>query len=568
MPIRLPIWRSRVVMLVILVGFFALMGRALYLQTWNKQFLREKGDARYSRVVKIFATRGKITDRQGEPLAISTPVESVWANPPDVEIDDQKLQQLATLLDLPLADLHKRLIETRRDFVYLKRQLPPETANQIMALKIPGIYLQREYRRYYPGGEVLAHLVGLTNLDDHGQEGLELAYDNWLSGQAGSRRVIKDRLGHIIEDVENIKTPQEGRDLVLSIDRNLQYLAYRELKAAVVKDQAKAGAIVVLDAKTGEVLALANQPSFNPNSRAKHLVAQMRNRAITDIYEPGSTMKPFAAATALETGTFTPESVIQTAPGKLWIHGAMVSDAHVNGPLTLAQVIQKSSNVGMSKVALTLPSQYMWGLYHAFGFGQPLGTGFPGEATGKLRPYKTWRPIEQATMAYGHGISVSLLQLTRAYSVFATDGELKPVSLLKIDAPAPGVRVISAKTAREVRAMLEMVVQPGGTGMRAQVVGYRVAGKTGTAHKSEVGGYAANRYIASFIGMAPASDPRFIIGVMIDEPTGEYYGGSVAAPVFSAVMASALRLFSVPPDAPYQNLVIPPANEPDVKESA
>ena len=395
---------------------------------------------------------------------------------------------------------------------------------------------------------------------------MELVFQKWLSGKSGSRHVLKDRRGHIVEDLEAVKVPQDGHDLALSIDRNIQYLAHRELARAVEEHKAKAGAIVVLDAKSGEVLAIANQPVYNPNNPVK-IAGKSRNRAIVDIFEPGSTLKPFTAAAALEAGTFKAESHIETAPGYMRIGSATIHDAHPQGLLTVSQVIQKSSNVGAAKMALSLQPQYLWSTFNQMGFGSPVNIGFPGEATGRLRPYKSWRPIEQATMSYGHGISLSLVQLARAYTVFANDGEIKPVSLIRMKEPPVGQQVFSATTARSVRDMLETVVQPGGTAPHAQVMGYRVAGKTGTAHKLDVGGYAADRYVSSFVGMAPASNPRLIIAVMIDEPSdGKYYGGTVAGPVFSAVMAGALRQLAVPQDAPSDNIVIPPEDAPEVKE--
>lgn len=552
LPVRLPVWRARLLLLVLVVSFLVLVGRAFYLQGVNKDFLRQKGEARYSRVITLNANRGNILDRNGEPLAISTPVESVAASPRDVEITPAQTVKLARLLGLPVAEL-KRKLDDKREFVYLKRQLPPDQAEQVLKLDIPGVFLQREYRRYYPYGEQTAHLLGFTDVDDRGQEGVELAFNDRLAGINGSRRVLKDRLGNIVEGVESIRAPQDGQPVVLSIDRNIQYLAYRELQNAVIQHRAKAGAVVVLDAHTGEVLALANQPSYNPNRRSKDVPpAYMRNRVVTDIFEPGSTLKPFTAAMALEADRVRPDTVIQTAPGYLTIGPATIRDAHAAGALTVAQVIQKSSNVGAAKMALMLPAEYMADRFRKLGFGAPPGVGFPGEAAGRVRPPQTWRPIEQATMSYGHGISVSLLQLARAYTVFANDGELRELSLLKLDRAAPSRPVFSAATARAVRAMLELVVQPGGTAPRAQVPGYRVAGKTGTAHKLNANGtYAEDRYVASFVGMAPASDPRLIVAVMIDEPSaGQYYGGQVAAPVFAQIMAGALRMLSVPPDAP------------------
>ncbi len=566
--LKLPAWRMRVVLLLLMAGFLVLVGRAVYLQGVNKDFLREKGEARYSRVITLNANRGKILDRHGEPLAISSPVESVAASPRDVRAEPAQLARLAKLLDMPRAELDKKLAEPR-DFVYLKRQLAPDAADRVLRLNIPGVFLQREYRRYYPYGDQTAHLIGFTDVDDRGQEGIELAFNQRLSGVDGSRRVLKDRRGNIIEGVESIRTPQQGEDVVLSIDRNIQYLAYRELTDAVQQHRARAGAVVVLDAKTGEVLALVNQPSFNPNQRTRNLKSgQMRNRAVTDLFEPGSTLKPFTAALALEAGLVRPDSVIQTAPGTLTIGPMTIRDAHVHGALTVSEVIQKSSNVGSAKLALALAPEYMHTKLAQLGFGSVLRVGFPGEAAGRLRPYQSWRPIEQATMSYGHGISVSLLQLARAYTVFASDGQLRPVSLLKLDQPPAGERVFSAATAHAVRRMLESVTQPGGTALRAQVAGYRVAGKTGTAHKLDANGrYAPNRYIASFVGFAPASDPRLIVAVMIDEPSaGQYYGGVVAAPVFAQVMAGALRMLAVTPDAPTQTILLPPASEPEVRE--
>ncbi len=567
LPLTLPAWRSRAVLLALLCAFGVLLARAVYLQGLNNNFLQQKGESRYGRVIELSATRGMITDRNHEPLAISTPVESVWTSPADIEITPPQKKRLAQLLGLDVGEIDKRLAGTKREFVYLKRHLPPEEAAKVVELDIPGIFLQREYRRYYPGSEYTAHLIGITDIDDKGQEALELAFDEQLAGKPGSRRVIKDRLGRIVEDVESIRTPKPGRDLTLSIDTRIQYLAYRELKNAVTAHQAKAGGIVVLDAKTGEVLAMANLPSYNPNNRGKLELRRTRNRAVTDLFEPGSTLKPFTAAAAIEAGVFKPDSVIQTGTGQLVVGSATVHDAHPSGALTVAQVIQKSSNVGAAKIALALPSEKLWSIFNQVGFGTPPQSGFPGEASGKLRPYTHWRPIEQATMSYGHGISLSLLQLARAYLVFASDGEILPVTLVKRDAPAEATRVISPATALAVRKMLELVVQPGGTAPRAQVTGYRVAGKTGTAHKVDGAGYAPDKYVASFVGFAPASDPRLIIAVMIDEPgAGQYYGGAVAGPVFSAVMAGALRQLAVKPDAPLDNIVLPPPNAPEIRE--
>jgi cell division protein FtsI (penicillin-binding protein 3) len=564
--LHLPLWRSRLLLALIAGGFLVLAGRAVYLQGWNNDFLQQKGESRYSRVLEISANRGKITDRHGEALAISTPVKSVWAIPEELQYSSQQRAKLAALLELPPREIDKRLNEAT-SFVYLKRQISPEVAERVSELRIPGLFQNREYRRYYPGGEVMAQVLGFTGADDAGQEGIELAYQPMLAGKSGSRRVIKDRLGQIVEDTQSIREAQNGRDLVLALDARLQNLAFAQLKLAVDSNKAKAGAIVVLDAKTGEVLALANLPTYNPNNRNRLSGAQLRNRVITDTFEPGSTLKPFTVALAIEKGKVTPSSVIATAGGSLSIGKASIHDAHRFGDMTVAQVIQRSSNVGAAKIALGLPAEAMWGMFDQLGFGAAPRLGFPGEAGGKLRAYKSWRPIEQATMAYGHGISVSLLQLARAYTIFAHDGELMPLSLLRVDAPLTGKQVISASTARKLRDMLELAVQPDGTAPRARVMGYRVAGKTGTAHKEENGGYSRHRYVSSFVGLAPASDPRLVIAVMLDEPSaGQYFGGAVAAPVFSAVMGGALRMLGVPPDAPLKPLELPPAGS-EIKES-
>lgn len=554
--VKFPTWRRRLLLVMVLLGFVALLGRSLYLQSFHKRFLQEKGDARYNRTLVLPSQRGKITDRYGELLAISSPVESVWANPSDVKIDDSQAKKIAGLLGLKVDAVTKKLANSEREFVYLKRRVSPELAAEVMKLGVPGVYLQREYKRYYPAGEVTAHLVGFTGIDDQGQEGFELTMNKTLSGKSGSRKVIKDRAGHIIEDLEAVKVPQDGHDVVLSIDRRIQYLAHRELAKAVDKYKAKAGAAIVLDAKTGEVLAMANVPTYNPNNPV-NIQGKSRNRAITDVFEPGSTMKTVTAAAALESGKYQPDTKIQTAPGYMSIGPATIHDAHPHGVLTVAEVIQKSSNVGAAKMALSLDRQYMWGVLNMIGFGAKTRIGFPGEASGRLRDYKTWRPIEQATMSYGHGISVTLLQLARSYTVFANDGELKPVSLLKLKEAPVGTQVFTASTAHYVKDMLEMVVLPGGTALKAQVSGYRVAGKTGTTHKLGEHGYEKNKYVGSFVGMAPASNPRLIMAVMIDDPSsGEYYGGTVAAPVFSAVMADALRMLAIPQDAPNDNVVI------------
>jgi cell division protein FtsI (penicillin-binding protein 3) len=547
--LALPAWRSRLVAIFLLASFGLLVGRSFYLQVVNNDFLQEKGESRYRRDLEISASRGKVTDRNGEVLAISTPMKSIWAIPADAKLNAQQAQQLAKVLDADAKDLARKLASDK-GFVYLQRQVSPEVADRVAALKLPGIYQNKEYRRYYPTGDMSAHMVGFTGVDDKGLEGVELAFEKSLIGHAGSRSVIRDRRGQIVEDVGSIRPPQDGKDVRLALDSKIQYIAYSHLKQAVADNKAKAGGAVVIDAKSGEILALANWPTYNPNNREHLSGGQLRNRAVTDTFEPGSTLKPFTAALALENGKFRFDTAINTAPGRLTIGKATISDAHPHGVLTVAQVIQKSSNVGVAKMAATFSPQEMWEMFDAVGFGQTSRLGFPGEVPGRLRAWKSWRPIEQATMSYGHGISVSLMQLARAYTVFARDGELLPISLTRIDeGPVTGIPVFSPQTAREVRAMLEMAAGPGGTAPKAQVAGYRVAGKTGTAHKLE-GGVYANKYVASFVGFAPASDPRLIVAVLIDEPSaGKHYGGDVAGPVFSAVMGSALRTLGVPPDA-------------------
>lgn len=548
---RLQPWRAWLVFAGLMGLFCLLVGRAAYLQGYKEDFLREQGEARYSRRLTLEANRGMITDRNGEPLAISTPVQTIWASPSDVdELTALQWASLAKALELPIDEVKRKLADKSRDFVYLRRQMKPESAARVMNLNIPGVFKQSEFRRYYPDGEVLAHIIGFTGIDNKGQEGFELTREAMLAGKPGSRQVIKDRRGFIVEDIASIEKPRDGQTLTLSIDRKLQYLAFRELKKAVEDHKAKGGCIVMLDAKTGEVLALANMPSFNPNNRGKLDPASRRNRALTDTYEPGSTMKPFTAAAAIESGHVTPRSIVQTAPGTLKIGPATIHDTHPHGALTVEQMIQVSSNVGAAKLQLMMEREYLWKYYDSLGFGQPPHSGFPGEASARLRAWKNWVPIDQATMSYGHGLSVSLMQIARAYQVFATNGELRPITFQKLVAPLPGKPVLSSETALAVRKMLEMVTLPGGTASKARVVGYRVGGKTGTAHKLE-GGVYVNKYVGSFVGLAPISDPRIVVAVMIDEPTaGKYYGGEVAAPVFSAVVAGSLRMLGVAPDAP------------------
>lgn len=556
--LRLPLWRSRMMLGLLFAGFMALIVRALFLQGWHNDFLQQKGESRYSRVIEISANRGNITDRHGEILAASTPVRSVWAIPEDVKATRDQVRELAAVLQLPLDELDSKLADDNREFVYLKRQLPPQQAERVILLNIPGIHQQREYRRYYPAGEVAAHVLGFTGVDETGQEGIELAHHATLAGKAGRRRVIKDRRGNIVEDVASVTAPREGRDLVLSIDSKIQYLAFSQLKQAVDAHKAKAGGIIVLDARSGEVLALANLPAFNPNNRAALTGAQLRNRVLTDTFEPGSTIKPFTIALALDLAKVRPDTVIQTAPGRFTIGASTITDAHPHGALTVAEVLQKSSNVGTAKLAMKMEREDMWDLFNKAGFGVQPQVQFPGAAAGKVRPAKTWRPIEQVTMSYGYGLSTSLLQLARAYTVFARDGDIVPVSFIKTGGPALGTPVISSESARAVRVMLELAAGPAGTAPRAQVMGYRVAGKTGTAHKQENGGYAGNKYRASFVGFAPVSDPRIVVAIMLDEPSnGKYFGGEVAAPVFSQVVAGTLRQLGVAPDAPMKPIALP-----------
>ncbi|WP_269531702.1 penicillin-binding protein 2 [Chitinimonas sp. BJYL2] len=555
--LKLQMWRTWLVLGGLLALFLVLIARAAYLMGYKEEFLREQGEARYSRRLTLEANRGMITDRNGEPLAISTPVQSVWASPSDVPVlSATKLANLAQALGLPAQDVLRKLSDKKRDFVYLRRQMSPEDAQRVLGLGIPGIAKLTEYRRYYPAGEVMAHVIGFTGIDNKGQEGFELTRESMLAGKPGSRQVIKDRRGYIVEDVTSIEKPRDGQTLVLSLDSKIQYLAYRELKKSVEDNRALGGSIVVLDARTGEVLALANMPAFNPNKREKLDPATRRNRALTDTYEPGSTLKPFTAAAALDGGTAKPDTIIQTGNGNFAIGPNVVHDTKPHGALTVEQVIQVSSNVGTSKLQLAMDREYLWNFYDSLGFGQLPKSGFPGEVRGRLRPWKNWVPIDQATMSYGHGISVSVLQIARAYQIFATDGEIRPVSFQKLVAPLPGRQVIKPETALAVRKMLEMVTQPGGTALKSRVVGYRVGGKTGTAHKLEGGTYAAKRYVGSFVGIAPISEPRIIVAVMIDEPTGgKYYGGDVAAPVFSAVVAGSLRMMGIAPDAQQSQVV-------------
>lgn len=543
-------FRLSIVYVAVSCATLMLVWRVVDLHVFHKDFLQNQGDARYLRVVPIPAHRGMIVDRHGEPLAISTPVDSVWVQPAAFSSAQSEWPKLAKLLKLDLAHIQRTVTQREdKEFVYLKRHISPDLAKRVLALELPGVNLQREYHRYYPAGEVVAHVLGFSNVDDRGQEGLELAYDDWLKGVPGSQRVLKDRLGRVVRHVEQIRKPVPGRDLTLSLDRRLQYLAYRELKKAVMQHKARSGSAVILDVQSGEVLAMVNQPSYNPNNRDQFKVSQMRNRAVTDLLEPGSTVKPFTIVAALESGRFRATSLVDTTPGRIRLGKAVVRDSRNYGQISLAKVIQKSSNVGASKIALALPDEALWKVHARLGFGNVTDSGFPGEAGGLLSHARHWRDIEKATLAYGYGMSVTPLQLTRAYSVLATNGVLKPVSFLRTDSVIEGERIFAASTVSQVSRMLEAVVLEGGTGTRAQIAGYKVAGKTGTVKKAVAGGYSEDRYIAVFAGIAPASQPRLAMVVTINEPRGDtYYGGEVAAPVFSRVMAGALRMMGVPPD--------------------
>jgi cell division protein FtsI (penicillin-binding protein 3) len=558
--VTLPLWRSRVVLFALFAAFAALVVRAVWLQGVKGDFLIGKGKDRYERTIELPATRGKIMDRNGQVLASSLPVRAVWAIPAAVLAEPaNKRRALARLLGMTEAELAKKL-DSDRTFVYLKRQVEMDVIAEIKLLKINGLDTRKEYKRFYPQGEVMTHMVGFTNVEDAGQESMELAQQSTLMGTTGSRRVIKDRLNNIVEDVGLGKEPRDGKDLTLSVDSKVQYIAYTQLKAAVEKFKAKAGGAVVLDVQTGEVLALANYPSYNPNDRKKLTGAQLRNRVMTDTFEPGSTLKPFTVALALDTGRITPNTMIDTGAGRYVINGAPITDTKPHGVISVSEVMEMSSNIGTSKIALNMPSQEMWEMFTKVGFGQQPRFGFPGAVAGRVRPYKSWRPIEQATMSYGNGISVSLLQLARGYMMFARDGDTIPLSFEKVSELPVGQQLIKPKTARQMREMLERVVSgKDGTAKQAQIAGYRVGGKTGTAYKVENGKYAMPRkYIGSFVGMVPMSNPRLIIAVMIDEPTTiQHFGGQVAAPTFAAVASNALRALNVTPDSNVTEIVIP-----------
>ena len=546
---KTPPWRSKLLVALVGLGSCLLVGRAVYIQIVGNQFYLDQGEKRYAHELELPALRGRITDRHGALLATSVSVPSIWAIPKDVQASREQKRALARLLGLPAADLDKKLGDPTGRFAWLKRQADEAEWQQVQALGIKGVYETREYRRKYPEGESAAHLVGFTDVEDNGQEGIELAFQKDLQGRDGSRMVVKDRLGRVVEAIGEQVDPVHGRDIQLAVDAKVQFFAYQRVRDAVAEHKAKAGSVVVLDVQTGEVLALANYPSFNPADRHNLTGAQLRNRALTDTFEPGSTMKPFVVAWALESGRVTPTTRIETSPGSITITGSTIRDAHPHGVLTVAEVIQKSSNVGVVKMAMQMQPREMWELYSQVGFGQKPQLQFPGAVTGRLRPYKTWRPIEQATMSYGYGLSTSLFQLAHAYTVFARDGEVMPVSMLEQSAPQAGFHVLKPETARAVREMLHLAAGPGGTAPKAQTIGYSVGGKTGTAHKQEGKDYVANKYRAWFVGMAPIDKPRIVVAVMVDEPNnGVYFGGDVAAPVFSQVVQQTLRMLGVPPD--------------------
>jgi cell division protein FtsI (penicillin-binding protein 3) len=535
---------------VIAAGFLGLVARAAYVQVIDNAFFKRQGAVRFVRTLDLPANRGRILDRNGNILASSVPVPSIWANPEDIERDPAKLKALAKLLGMTSAELDKKLKDEDKVFVWLKRQVDESVAKDIAALKIKGVYDRKEYKRIYPEGESVAHVVGFTNVENLGQEGVELTFNKALGGKAGSRRVIKDRLGRVVEDIGEMVPPVDGQDLQLSIDSKVQYFAYERIKESVLSNKAAAGSVVVLDIKTGEVLALVNYPSYSPGKRGNLSGAQLRNRALTDTFEPGSTMKPLVVGLALEKGIVKPETLIQTAPGKMQMGTATITDAHPHGVLSVNEIIQKSSNVGTVKIAMQMQPHDMWELFTQVGFGQKPQVPFPGVVAGKVRPYKTWGQIGQATMSYGYGLSTSLFQLAQAYTVFAHDGEMVPMSLVKTNqSEVSGARVFSSHNAAAIRNMLHMVTIQGGTAPKSQTMGYSVGGKTGTAHKVEGKGYASKKYRGFFVGIAPIDNPRIVVAVMVDEPTGgAYFGGDVAAPVFSQTVQQTLRMMGVQPD--------------------
>ena len=543
-----PVSRLYAFLFVFMLCSVVLIARAVDLQVTETKFLQGQGEARFLREVEVPTRRGNILDRWGEPLAVSTPVDSVWVQPAELLQSPEHITLLAKALDADPDEIERRLTQrSGRGFVWLRRRLHPDIAAEIVALNLPGVYLQKEYKRFYPAGEVAAHIIGFTNIDDIGQEGLELTYNDWLQGKSGLKRVIRDRLGRTVEHSEILREAEHGRDLTLTIDHRLQYLAYRELKSTVLKHRAHAGSVVLLDIASGEVLAMVNQPSFNPNQPGSDTDG-LRNRALTDVFEPGSVMKPFSIAAALETGLVEPDTPVDTTPGTINVSGHTISDHRNYGPIDVTRIITKSSNVGATKLALQLQPQQLWSVFDRFGFGEVTGIGFPGESAGVLRNYRRWRRVEQATLSYGYGLSVTALQLASAFAAMADEGRMHRPSLIK-GANNPAVSIMDPAIAREVAVMLETVTGPEGTGRAARITNYRVSGKTGTSHKASAGGYAS-RYIATFAGFAPSSNPRLVAVVTIDDPSnGEYYGGAVAAPLFSTVMSGALRLLNIPPDS-------------------
>ena len=556
---KTPVWRSKFIVAMLALAFIVLFARAAYVQVIGNAFFQRQGEVRFARTLEMPASRGRIFDRNGLLLASSVVAPSIWAIPDDVERNPAKLQQLAKLLGMPMAELNKKLADEDKTFVWLKRQVDEPVAKQIAELKIAGIHQRKEYKRKYPEGEAAAHVVGFANVENRGQEGAELSFEKQLSGKAGARRVIKDRLGRVVEAVGDEVPPVDGQDVQLSIDSKVQFFAYQKLRDAVTAHKAKSGSVVVLDAQTGEVLALANYPSYSPDNRKNLTGAQLRNIAITDTFEPGSTMKPITVAMALEAGKVTPQTQIATAPGTYKLDKFTIRDTHNYGTLTVEGVVQKSSNVGSLKIAQRLSAQEMWDTYTALGYGHKPDLAFPGAATGRVRHWKAWRPVEQATMSYGYGLSASLFQMAHSYTAFSHDGRVIPATLVKApdDTAVEGVRVFSEKNARAVRKMLEMAAGPGGTGQRAQTVGYSVGGKSGTARKQQGKGYASNKYRAWFTGMAPIDKPRVIVAVMVDEPSnGVIYGGAVAAPVFSEVVQQTLRMMGVAPDMAVKPLIV------------
>lgn len=554
---RTPGWRSQFVVALVGMGFVGLLGRAAYVQLINADFFQKQGEKRFAHTLEVPASRGRILDRNGLLLASSVPVPSVWAIPKDFAATADQKRQLLALLGMNAREFESRLASGSANFAWIRRQVDPEQWAQIKALGIKGLHEAREYRRRYPEGEAAAHVVGFTDIEDKGQEGIELAFQAALEGRNGSRRVVKDRLGRVVDDIGATVEPANGQDIELSIDAKVQFFAYQRVRDAVRQHKAEAGSAVVLDVQTGEILALANYPSYDPAQRARRTGARLRNRALTDVFEPGSTMKPFVVGLALETRRVKSDTWVNTAPGSFTVTGVTIRDAHPHETLSVQEVIQKSSNIGTARLAMQMPARELWDLYSSVGYGQKPQISFPGAVTGRLRPYKTWRPIEQATMSYGYGLSASLLQIARAYTAFANDGVVIPVGMLKQDQPGPGVRVFSQQTAREMRRMLQMAAGPGGTGPLAQTVGYSVGGKSGTAHKQEGKSYATNKYRSWFVGMAPVDKPRIIVAVMVDEPgNGAYYGGTVAAPVFSQVVQQSLRILGVQPDLEVQPQVV------------